>query len=172
MIREPEKGWFVLIDLCRALGIKNNREYSGRLRKIFGEDHVKLIKVADTRGRMQLMNCIPQRIVNYVRSRRIITPKAGYVYGFVLHTPFNGQKTVKIGRTVDWERRKYQYTCGNYPKHIFLMKKVDDNIKAEKKLLKFARESPHFTLILDFGREWFETDLSDSALDRLFSFLV
>ena len=48
------------------------------------------------------------------------------------------------------------------------MKKVDDNIKAEKKLLKFARESPHFTLILDFGSEWFETDLSDSALDRLF----
>ena len=168
IVREPEIGWFVAKDFANKMG-RRTCSVVQSVRVRFPSE-LKRINVTDSWGRKQLMNCITQKASEFVKHKRDITPKDGYVYGFVAHR--NGQKGVKFGRTVDWNVRKYNYRAYNKPKHVFLLKKVNDQREAEKKLLKFARESPHFTLILDFGREWFETDLSDSALDRLFSFLV
>ena len=104
----------------------------------------------------------------------LVETKDGYVYGFVPHSTFNGQKVVKFGWTNDWEYKKgCWYDDGlNQPKHIFLLKKVDDMRSTEKKLIEFAKESPYFSETPFFGKGWFETDLSDSVLDSLFNYLL
>ena len=81
---------------------------------------------------------------------------------------------VKFGWTNDWEYKKgCWYDDGlNQPKHIFLLKKVDDMRSAEKKLIEFAKESPYFSETPFFGKGWFETDLSDSVLESLFNYLL
>ena len=63
------------------------------------------------------------------------------------------------------------YTGLHRPKHTFL-KKVDDMREAETNVLRYARESPFFRTNPALGREWFETDLSDSVLESLFNYLL
>ena len=105
----------------------------------------------------------------------LVETKDGHVYGFrALGTSMNGRIAVKFGWTNDWEYKKgCWYDDGlNQPKHIFLLKKVDDMRSTEKKLIEFAKESPYFSETPSFGKGWFETDLSDSVLESLFNYLL
>ena len=93
--------------------------------------------------------------------------KMGTIYAFI---PIGNTKVVKFGKTTSKRGLAGRNYHGlNTVKHVLLERKVENCHDAEKKLLKWAKDSPHFVQRLDYGHEWFETSLDVGKLKEICS---
>ena len=82
---------------------------------------------------------------------RLRKDTSGYIYALIPISRFNGQRVVKIGKTVSWAKRSKYYSGMNSMEEIILVKKVADRHTCEKIVLDvfYGKMQPAI------GREWF-----------------
>ena len=159
--------WYHLGDVVKLQGVQNPRQIAQRIR-VTHPEHITKMRALDARNQNRLTAWVTKTAVDNIRARsNKQRTRAGEVYAF---TPIGADNIVKVGRTQNWAKRTY--TGLNKPKHVILVRHVEDMFATEKTMIQGLMAHKEFTHRCDLGNEWFETSLSIGDIKKTVCLLL